>query len=72
MLVMEMASTKAKMAGIHGKIWDLKSEHLSKIIIHPTNSNIMWVASQGPLWTSGGERIYKSTDGGIMETHPRR
>ena len=42
-----------------------KSEHLSKIIIHPTNSNIMWVASQGPLWTSGGERgIYKSTDGG--------
>lgn len=42
-----------------------KSEHLSKIIIHPTNSNILWVASQGPLWSKGGERgVYKSTDGG--------
>jgi photosystem II stability/assembly factor-like uncharacterized protein len=42
-----------------------KSEHLSKIIIHPSNSNIMWVASQGPLWSKGGERgVYKTTDGG--------
>jgi photosystem II stability/assembly factor-like uncharacterized protein len=42
-----------------------KSEHLSKIIIHPTNSKIMWVASQGPLWSSGGERgVYKSINGG--------
>ena len=38
-----------------------KSEHLSKIIIHPNNSDIIWVASQGPLWSKGGERgIYKS------------
>ena len=42
-----------------------KSEHLSKIVIHPTNANIIWVASQGPLWSEGGERgVYKSTDGG--------
>jgi photosystem II stability/assembly factor-like uncharacterized protein len=42
-----------------------KSEHLSKIIIHPKNSNIIWVASQGPLWSKGGERgVYKSNDGG--------
>ena len=42
-----------------------KSEHISKIIIHPTDSKIMWVASQGPLWSQGGERgVYKSTDGG--------
>ncbi|MBE50218.1 MAG: glycosyl hydrolase [Flavobacteriales bacterium] len=52
-----------------GKSWKnmgLKtSEHLSKIIIHPKNSNIIWVASQGPLWSNGGERgIYKSIDGG--------
>ncbi len=52
-----------------GKSWKnmgLKSsEHLSKIIIHPSNSNIIWVASQGPLWSEGGERgVYKSTDGG--------
>jgi len=52
-----------------GKSWkDMglkKSEHLSKIIIHPDNSDIIWVASQGPLWSSGGERgLFKSTDGG--------
>jgi photosystem II stability/assembly factor-like uncharacterized protein len=41
------------------------SEHISKIIVHPDDSNTLWVASQGPLWTAGGERgIYKTTDGG--------
>lgn len=52
-----------------GKSWKnmglKKSEHLSKIIIHPENSNIIWAASQGPLWSKGGERgVYKSIDGG--------
>lgn len=52
-----------------GKSWkDMglkKSEHISKIIIHPTDSNTIWVASQGPLWSSGGERgLFKSIDGG--------
>lgn len=42
-----------------------KSEHISKIIVHPEDSNTVIVASQGPLWTAGGERgIYKTTDGG--------
>ncbi|NMP30225.1 glycosyl hydrolase [Thalassotalea sp. M1531] len=42
-----------------------KSERISDIIIHPTNSNTVWVSAQGPLWTSGGERgLYKTTDGG--------
>lgn len=42
------------------------SEHISKIIVHPENSNIIYVAVQGPLWKSGGERgFYKSTDGGL-------
>ncbi len=41
------------------------SEHISKIIVHPDNSNIIWVAAQGPLWSKGGERgLYKTTDGG--------
>jgi len=41
------------------------SEHISKIIVHPEDSNTLWVASQGPLWTAGGERgVYKSVDGG--------
>ncbi|WP_298237021.1 glycosyl hydrolase [uncultured Algibacter sp.] len=41
------------------------SEHLSKIIVHPENPNIIWVAAQGPLWSKGDERgLYKSIDGG--------
>jgi len=42
-----------------------KSEHISKIIVHPKDSQTIWVAAQGPLWSKGGERgVYKSTDGG--------
>ncbi|MBV1911650.1 MAG: hypothetical protein KUG78_20325 [Kangiellaceae bacterium] len=41
------------------------SEHISEIIVHPTNPKILWVASQGPLWSKGGERgVYKTVDGG--------
>ncbi|MGA7304392.1 MAG: hypothetical protein WBW88_05940, partial [Rhodothermales bacterium] len=52
-----------------GKSWEnmgLKaSEHISKIIVNPTNSDVIWVAAQGPLWKSGGDRgLYKTTDGG--------
>ncbi len=52
-----------------GKTWKnmgLKhSEHISKIIVHPKNSDIVWVAAQGPLWSKGGDRgLYKTTDGG--------
>ena len=52
-----------------GKTWKNMgletSEHISKIIVHPTDSNIIWVASQGPLWSKGGERgVYKTIDGG--------
>lgn len=53
-----------------GKSWKNmglpNSEHLSKIIVHPENSDIVWVASQGPLWSKGGDRgVYKTTDGGL-------
>ncbi|HUF10970.1 MAG TPA: hypothetical protein VMO47_16740 [Rhodothermales bacterium] len=42
------------------------SEHIAKIIVHPTDSDVIWVAAQGPLWSSGGDRgLYKSTDGGV-------
>lgn len=41
------------------------SDHISKIIVHPEDPNIVWVASQGPLWSSGGDRgVFKTTDGG--------
>ena len=52
-----------------GKNWKntgLKtSEHIGKIIIDPRNSDVVYAASQGPLWSPGGERgLYKTTDGG--------
>ncbi len=52
-----------------GKSWKnmgLKtSEHIGEIVVDPTNSNVVYVAAYGPLWSAGGERgIYKTTDGG--------
>ena len=52
-----------------GKSWEnmglKQSEHISKIIVHPDNSNVVWVAAQGPLWNKGGERgVYKTNNGG--------
>ncbi len=52
-----------------GKTWKnmglKESQHISRIIVHPENSDVIWVAAQGPLWSSGGQRgLYKSTDGG--------
>ena len=52
-----------------GNSWKLKglkkSEHLSKILVDPRDSNIVFAASQGPLWSPGGQRgLYRSEDGG--------
>ena len=41
------------------------SEHIGKILIDPRNSNVVYVAAQGPLWAPGGDRgLYKTIDGG--------
>ncbi|MCA1756686.1 MAG: hypothetical protein LC649_04445 [Bacteroidales bacterium] len=43
-----------------------KSEHIGKIMIDPRNSNVVYVAAQGPAWGPGGDRgLYKTTDGGV-------
>ncbi len=57
---------KSEDGGLSWQNMGLKeSEHISKIIIHPKNSNIIFVAVQGPLWSKGGERgFYKTTNGG--------
>jgi photosystem II stability/assembly factor-like uncharacterized protein len=52
-----------------GETWTLSglenSEHIGKIVVDPRNSNTVWVASQGPLFSAGGDRgLYKTTDGG--------
>ncbi|MEW6745995.1 MAG: glycosyl hydrolase [Planctomycetota bacterium] len=42
-----------------------QSEHIGKILVDPRDSNVVWVAAQGPLWAPGGERgLFKTTDGG--------
>jgi photosystem II stability/assembly factor-like uncharacterized protein len=41
------------------------SQHVSKILVHPKNPDVVWVAAQGPLWSKGGDRgLFKTTDGG--------
>ncbi|WP_299228252.1 glycosyl hydrolase [uncultured Psychroserpens sp.] len=41
------------------------SEHIGKIIVHPDDSNVVYVAAIGPLWRKGGDRgLYKTTNGG--------
>ncbi len=52
-----------------GKSWKNvglgKSEHIGKILVDPRDSNVVYVAAQGPLWNPGGDRgLYKTTDGG--------
>lgn len=40
------------------------SEHIGKIAINITNSDIVYVAAQGSVWKDGGERgLYKTMDG---------
>jgi len=42
-----------------------ESEHIGMIRVDPRNSQVVFVAAQGPLWNSGGDRgLYRSTDGG--------
>ena len=52
-----------------GKTWThmglRTSQHIGRIIVHPTKPDVVFVAAVGPLWADGGERgLYKTTDGG--------
>jgi photosystem II stability/assembly factor-like uncharacterized protein len=53
-----------------GKTWkkiglDL-TQHIARMIIHPKDPNVVYVAAQGALYSTSKERgIYKTTDGGI-------
>src|SRR6056297_1139481 len=41
------------------------TEHISTIIVHPDNSDVVYLCAEGPLWSSGRQRgLYKTTDGG--------
>ncbi|KAB7528788.1 glycosyl hydrolase [Flagellimonas olearia] len=52
-----------------GKTWIKlgleKTQHISRIIVHPTNPDMVYVAAQGALYGPNKERgVYRSTDGG--------
>ena len=53
-----------------GKSWkkiglDL-TQHISRIVIHPKDANVVYVAAQGALYGKSQYRgVYKSTDGGV-------
>ena len=42
-----------------------KTQHIADIIVHPTNSEIVFIAALGNVWADNKERgVYKTTDGG--------
>ena len=57
-----------------GKTWTnlglKKSEQIGAIVVHPENSNTVWVAAYGPHRVDGGDRgIYRTKDGGETWDH---
>lgn len=52
-----------------GKTWQHlglgESHHIGRIVLHPGNANVAWVAVLGHLYSPNQERgVYKTTDGG--------
>ena len=46
-----------------------ETHHIGRIVVHPTNPDIVYVAALGDLWGPNKERgVYKSTDGGATWT----
>ncbi len=52
-----------------GQTWEHRglaaSEHIGRIVVHPDDPDVVFVAAQGPLWSAGGERgVFVTRDGG--------
>ena len=52
-----------------GKSWKKMgldgSDHIGRILIDPRDSDVVLVAAEGPLWSSGVLRgVFRTTDGG--------
>ncbi|MFL6236488.1 MAG: VPS10 domain-containing protein [Thermoanaerobaculia bacterium] len=64
-----------------GKTWAHlgleKTERITRIVVHPTNPDVAWVAALGQEWGENAERgIYKTEDGGktwsrVLHVDPR-
>jgi photosystem II stability/assembly factor-like uncharacterized protein len=47
-----------------------ETRHIGRIVVHPTNPDIVYVAALGDLWGPNRERgVFRSTDGGATWTH---
>lgn len=72
----EVNSSRSSYAGMgiyrsnnNGKSWQYlglpESHHIGKILLHPTDESVAWVAALGHLYSSNKERgVYKTSDGG--------
>jgi photosystem II stability/assembly factor-like uncharacterized protein len=52
-----------------GKSWTFcglkETHHIGRVVVHPTNPDIAYVAALGKFWSANKERgLYKTTDGG--------
>jgi len=52
-----------------GEDWEVMglpdSEHISRVVVHPKDSNTVYACALGHLWNSNTERgVFKTTDGG--------
>jgi photosystem II stability/assembly factor-like uncharacterized protein len=52
-----------------GKTWHnaglRDTQHIGRVVIHPTNPDVVYVAALGHVWAPNSERgLYKTTDGG--------
>ena len=57
-----------------GKTWKnmglAETHHIARVVIHPRNPDVVWVAATGKLWGPSPERgVYKTTDGGKTWAH---
>ncbi len=72
----EVNSSRSSYAGTgiyktynRGKTWEHvgleQSHHIGKVVLHPTNKNIAWVAALGHLYTNNHQRgVFKTMNGG--------
>ena len=72
----EVNSSRSSYSGVgmykstdSGQTWEHKglaeSHHIGRVVLHPTDPNILWVAVLGHLYSPNQERgVYKTTDGG--------
>ncbi len=52
-----------------GKTWQRmglrETQHIGRIVVHPTNPDVVYVAAMGRLWSTSEERgVFRTTDGG--------